>query len=484
MKPTIKPFVPYLAAFMAWLVVISLASAVTVRLDLSPGRTYTLAKSTDKIVRSLKDIVTITFYVSGNIPSRLTTLRNEVQSMLAEYKRMGGKKIVIKTIDPQASEETKKDAREAGLAEIRFSQVERDAYQLTSAYFGLTVAYGDKKEVVPQLTDPANLEYTITAAIYKLTKDSAEIIGLAGANPDTDPKSDPYLILKQILYRQYVMEPVAGNSVLSRFSTILIFDDGSVPFDAALVKKLRDYAGKGGKLVIFTDGVRVSDTLQTAAPADTFSPLFGDWGISPEPNLVYTTNAELVQFANTTERFLSGYAPWVKTNAFNKKTPYFSNVISLTFPWTSSVLIQKKGNITTDILVASSPQSWTQKEPFKLMPQDITVPQKNIFRAYPLIVRARNSANGTLAVIPSSRFIKQTFLNQGAGNFEFVFNLVNDLSSGGALSGIRSRNLNLLPLPAMAQQARDIFKIGVIGIPSLLFILWSGLRLRKRSIRR
>ncbi len=83
-------------------------------------------------------------------------------------------------------------------------------------------------------------------------------------------------------------------------------------------------------------------------------------------------------------------------------------------------------------------------------------------------------------VIPSARFVQDNFLGR-SGNLEFIVNLVNEFASDGALSGIRSRAIAALPIPALDPNTKDIYKwANVLVLPALLGA-WGVLRLKKRG---
>src|SRR5207248_1542456 len=94
---------------------------------------------------------------------------------------------------------------------------------------------------------------------------------------------------------------------------------------------------------------------------------------------------------------------------------------------------------------------------------------------------AINKNGGHLVVIPSSRFALDQFLSRSSNNSEFVVNVLNDLASGGALTGIHLRAVNFYPIPDLPANVKDIFKyLNILLLPALfgLYGLW---RLTKRK---
>jgi hypothetical protein len=172
----------------------------------------------------------------------------------------------------------------------------------------------------------------------------------------------------------------------------------------------------------------------------------------------------------------------VKTNVFNQGAGYFSNFNQLSFPWVSSLSFEKVDGVEIRRLVYTGNRSWTQKEgSIFLNPQTIPQPNEKDFRQYTIIAEARNKKNGQILVVPSSRFIGERYLSKTSGNVNFVINALNDLASGGALSGIRQRTVLFYPLPEMSESQKEIFKYLNIFLLPGIFVLCGAFRLVKRK---
>jgi ABC-type uncharacterized transport system involved in gliding motility auxiliary subunit len=91
-----------------------------------------------------------------------------------------------------------------------------------------------------------------------------------------------------------------------------------------------------------------------------------------------------------------------------------------------------------------------------------------------------NKNGAMVVVIPSSRFIKERFLNQQAGNLDFVLNILNEAAAGGALSGIQRRAVSFYLLPPLSEQQKDLAKYLNIFLLPLLLVIVGGVRLAKR----
>ncbi|MBI4008773.1 GldG family protein [Candidatus Roizmanbacteria bacterium] len=461
-------------------------SSLSFRLDTSYGKAYTLSNSTKKILRNLDDLVTIKFFASSDLPTRLLPLKTDVVDLLNEYKKDGRGKIQMKILDPKKDQEAANDAKESGVPEIQFSQLEQNKYAVTASFFGIVLAYGEKKEVLPQVTDLENLEYNLTASIYKLVKKELVKIGMVGFTDSFDPKDDKIATLKKILSQQFDIEYLdistqsASKTINNSIKTVVVFDREEKGYDDHELKLLKDYLDKKGKAIFIANGVSVSESLTTSSTNHNLFSLLRDFGINLEKNLVLSTSAELVNFGNEQVSLVAPYPFWIRTNNFNQATSYFSNLTQLTYPWVSSIKLEKKKGIETKELVKTNKQSWEQKDNFTLNPQAITQPKDNELKEFLIAAESAKEGKGKIVVIPSSRFVLEQFMGRTSDNLEFVLNILNDLASGGALSGIRSRAVSFYPVPEIPNNQKDIFKYANILFLPALFSIIGAFRLLKR----
>lgn len=480
-KPSIVLF-----SFIAFVLINFLSAFLPLRLDFSKGQANTLSKSTKKIITHLDDVINIKFFVSSNLPTRLLPIKTEVVEILNEYQKNSRGKIIVKIIDPKRDEDSMNETNQYGVPELQFSQLEKDKYAVSTAFFGIGVAYGNKKEVIPQVAEPENLEFNLTSLIYKLTLKDVIKIGLIGDQIDSlSTPQDIVSIFKKLASQQFSLESITLSDEAKEISQdikTLIIIDNQIPYTDQQLSLLKNYLKNGGKAIFFIDGVFVDENLSVNKSNNNLLPLLADYGIKINDNLLLSTSAELVNFGNQMMQFLTPYPFWLKTNNFNTKTAYFANINQLTFPWTSSITLTNKKDIELIELIKTSNKSWEQTESsgYNINPQTIPEPKVSDLKEFIIGAEAKIK-NSRLIVVGSSRLIQDQYLNQSSGNLEFVFNLLNDLASQGALTGIRSRAISYYPLPDLSEQQKNIFKYAnILGLP-ILFGLYGAIRLLRRK---
>jgi hypothetical protein len=60
-------------------------------------------------------------------------------------------------------------------------------------------------------------------------------------------------------------------------------------------------------------------------------------------------------------------------------------------------------------------------------------------------------------------------------------NIVSELAAGGSLSGIRQRDVSIVPLPSLGANERDLIKYTTIFLLPTLFAALGALRLYRRK---
>lgn len=480
-----KPLI-YLSAAVVFLILNFLASQLLpFRLDLSAGRAYSLSSSTEKILKNTKKPTMITFFVSSDLPTKLLPIRSDVVDVLNEYKRAGAGKVTVKVVDPKQNDKAMELAKKNNIPPLQFQQTEQDKYAVTSAYFGILLENNGKAEVIPQVTDLGGLEYNLTSAIYKLTRTDLPKIAIAGYNTSLFERS-PISVFEQVLGQQFgvyaVDLSVKDAQLQPNTKAIIVFDNRKKTYTTEEATQIENYIKKGGKVLVFMDGVWVGDKLDVSESKSGLFALTRAFGIEVNKDLLLSENAEVVNFGSGQISYYSAYPYWLKTSNFSSSS-LFSNVTQLSYPWTASVNDKKTGGVNATILVRTTQNSWRQTKDFTLNPQEIKNPQLTDLSVFAIAAQRKTNNNGEIIVIPSSRFVEDQFLSRSSNNLDFALNILNEFASQGALAGIRQRDAVILALPDLTTQAKDVFKFVNILLLPVLFACYGAWRITKRSRR-
>ena len=463
-----------------------LLTGVSLRIDLSQGQAYTLSPATKKLLGKMKEQVTIQFFASSNLPTRLQPLRSNVVDLLREYERQSGK-VQVKIVDPDKDTAAGQKAQSTGIPQLQFSQMEQDKFAVSKAYFGILVNQGDKKEIIPQVTEVESLEYNLTSAVYKLTRQELPKIGIIGDEVGLSLGQDPLSVVRQLLSKQFYVSALniatgsADEKISSSYKSLLVFDSPQKEYTDLDIKAINDYLNGGGTAILFANGLNITENLQIAPARHRFSDILKNYGIIIQENLLLSTSAELVNFGNDVVSFLTPYPFWLKTNVFNPSSSNFSNINQLTYPWVSSITVSKVQDVAVKELVKTTTQTWEQKSSFNLNPQEIKQPQEKDLKQYVITAEAEKKGGGHIVVVGSSRFLLDRYLSRDTNNLDFVLNVLSTMASGGELAGIHQRAVSFYPLPDLPQSQKDFFKYANILLLPALFAVYGAFRLIKRK---
>lgn len=457
------------------------------RLDLSRGKAYTLSQSTKKIIQKNDKKIEITFFVTSDLPTQMLPLKTDVTDLLKEYEKQG-KNIRVTIVDPKKDQSAMQKIQKFGIPQVQFSQLQQDQYAVTASYFGIGIQADTEIDSIPQVVDVESLEYNLTSSIYTLTRKDIPKIGIIGYSAQLDPSQDPIGGFKEILNKQFLVEPITlatesgKTSIDSSYKAVIVFNEQNTIYSSFELDILKSYLDKKGKVLFFVDGVWVDESLIGLPAQHNADILFEEYGMKVEKNLVLSSSAEVVNFGNDLVSMYTAYPFWLKTGIFAPQATYFSNIYQLTFPWTSSLTLQKKNGYEVKELVKTTEQSWQQKDAFMLNPQQISPPQEKDLKQFIIAAESTNKNGGKLVVIPSSRFLLNRFYAKQSGNFNLGLNIMSDLASEGALSGIRQRAVNIYQLPPnLTEQSKNIFKyLNIFLLPSL-FAIYGAYRIMKRK---
>lgn len=467
-----------------FVIVLVLLFQFPLRLDFSKNKAYSLSHSTKKIVSKIHTPLTITLYISSDIPSRIEPLRRDVVDFLNEYVQVSANKIRLVQKDPAKDNKAKKEAILAGLPQLQFSEIEADQYKVSSSFFGLSIDNGREMVVIPQVINTTTLENDITASIFRMERTTPQKIALINFSSLLDPRQDTFSSLKRSLEKQFVTveTPLATSSPtldVQNHKAAIIVVDGQNPITTGQQTILSQYLTNGGSLIMFVDGVIVADDLEVTPVNHHIAGFLEKYGVLINNDLVLSESAQNANFASGLGAFVVKYPFWVMTNNFEKESVDFSNVNQLVFPWASSLKINNSKG--AKILLRSSPNSWRQENNFSLIPNTIVKPQKKDFTSHVLMSETQVGEKGNFLVISTSRFARDQYLSQDVGNIEFMINVLNRYVAGGALSGVRSRASITSPLKSVTQEQKNILRFFIVGAFPAILAIYGALRLYRRN---
>lgn len=367
-----------------------LASVVHTRIDLTQEKRYTLSPATKKLIKGLHDPVTVTVFLSGDMPAGFKKLSNSTSEMLQEFKELGGSNIHFKFEKPgEGLSDTAKEKLQLHLdslglkpTNIKVKAKAGEAQEERLVYPGALVKYHDREVAVDLLQGQdmtggmqslnnaeALLEYKMARSIQKITADTVPAIGYLVTN-ENQLNYNVFDLVDRTLRQEYRFGfvPIDSVPVIPTVFDALVIVKPITPFTEKQKLKIDQYVMQGGKVfwlidklyaemdslmrshsdfvaydrnlniddLLFKYGVRINGDLVQDLQCDKIPLVVGNYGNQPQMQLVPWP-----------------YFPTLSSYSGHPIAKNLDNVLSL-FPNSIDTV---KNNIKKTVLLASSERS-------------------------------------------------------------------------------------------------------------------------------
>lgn len=466
--------------------------------DLTETEEFTLAPSTKRILKELDDIVSIKVYFSKKLPPHLMSLRRQVYDLLEEYKSYGKGNIHIEYVDPGEDPNLARRVRFLGIPQLQVNIIEKDQVQVANIYLGMAVMYSDKKGVIPMVDSIETLEYDLTSTILKVTRDQPKTVGLLMEYGPHSVDKD-YSLIREALEKQYRVIEVhlkEEKKIPDTIDTLVIA--GCKEIDDEAKFGIDQFLMRGGRIVFLIDPMEIRvGTLQATKIDFHLDDMLEGYGIKVNHDLVLDRVHVMASFSSGFIRFHTPYPFWPKVLEpnFAQDQPMVSKLESLVLPWTSSLeASQKEGDSVKVITLAkTTPYAWRQKEYFDLSPRQDYRAMASNHGTFSLAMLAsgrfksfyrdkdvpgtkgkagnilKESPETHIVVLGNSNFIADWFISDFQENMVFFLNVIDWLTLGEELIGIRSRGVTDRPLIELTDKQKAVIKfLNIFAVPALV----------------
>jgi len=463
--------------FVAGLAAINLLPP-TLQLDLTEDRLYTLSEETFSVLNAIDEPVTLTLYFSDQESAALPGLRSyaaRVRDMLKRFSIAADGQLEIRFIDPLPFTDAEDEAAAYGLETISMGAADR-------VYFGISgVNAADDLEVISFLdpTRDAFLEYDLASLVYRLSSMSGAdrpLIGLLGAlaiegGADRqlgviNPPLAVYTALTELFRVQRLADDVTNIS--ADFDALMILQPGAM--NEATQLAVEQYLFAGGKALILIDPL--TETYDSSA-----FPLLEAYGVSMSEAVILDYKYGLRIDAGNGELINFAAIPGLRDDALNSKDPATANLQSINLGYAGELQLSEDSVLTMTPLLTSSaetallPAGNTNllQNPQSLM--SYSGEQRNRVLAMRLSGSPATAFPDTaalqrpvrplqLVVVADTDLLNDRYWIQNgtavfANNGDFVVNLVDDMTAGSALTGMRGRGTFNRPFSRLDDMRRE-----------------------------
>jgi ABC-2 type transport system permease protein len=472
------------------------------RVDLTQNRRYTIADSTRAILGSLDDIVTIKVYLSRTLPPYARSISDQVRDMLDEYRVYADGMLTIEYIDPADDPALQRSLQFMGIPQLQLNIIERDRAAIANVYMGLAVLYGDKKEIIPTLTEMERFEYDLTGKILRITRGQDQTIGFLSGHGEPDLRKG-LRAANQLLNQQFFTRtvPTADGELIdpAQVAALVICSPRKLTERDLFI--IDQYIMSGGRAMFLIDGIALDDRMQAATADQPLEGLLAHYGVRVLPQLVLDPVNVTAGFESGMYRVMLPYPFWVRVvrSTDTPGHPISSGIESMVMPWVSPLVLSDNATAAVNILAQSSSSAWVQQDSFDLNPnqdfsarmqqtgtRNLSMALSGNFQSYfagrdaplpgdagsaktPAIIE--QSPDTRIIIAGTSRFITDEFPEEFEGNRTFFLNAIDWLTIGDELIGIRSREAGERPLKLMSEQAKLMVRIiNLAAVPLLVIV--------------
>ena len=272
------------------------------RADMTAEGLYTLSKGSKAVLAKLDADVTLKYYVSSSaadMPMALKTYASQVESLLKEYERASGGRLVLEAYDPKPDSDAEEWAQRYGIEPQTANPFG------SPVYFGVVAVCGDREETLARLSPrtESTLEYDLTRLVTRVAWPERPVVGLMTSLKDVlGGEMNPMMMQMgqrppqgwaafTELAKDYDVRAVAPDAekIDDDVKTLVLLHARDLP-DKTLYA-IDQFVLRGGRLVACVDPFSVKDLLaarqgqnpmmmsQGGDGPSTLGKLFEAWGV-------------------------------------------------------------------------------------------------------------------------------------------------------------------------------------------------------------
>ena len=465
------------------------------RLDLTPGKVYTLSPPTADLLRGLDDLVTIKVFQSAELPAQLAPVSRDVDDLLRDLDATGGANVNLVRANPDEDPDAQEEAGMLGIRPVPFQVLADDEVSYQERYFALAIQYAGESQIVPFIRQTADLEYRLASMIRALTRAERPTIGILTGHGELSLDAGLRIARGRLALEYDLMEFRVDSTTAAVPDSIdiLLVAGGRTPLEPAAGEILSRFVDEGGSLFILKSGVTADMQARYAGP--TFDPaldsLLQARGLGIVPSMAFDLALhEQVQVPSQSGAFIVGYPLWTLAQPASEHV-IVDGVANVPVRFGSPLLVEvEDSTLVTPLLTTSevggrlatplsidAMQEWeTLIAPGgQISEEDVTM--ETLALAY------TQPGGGRIVLAGSSSLIHDETLQQsmsGLAGMIFFQNAIDWLAQDEALISIRSKDRAPPTLLFPNEWLPDLTRYGnLAGVP-LLFVLVGVLRLARR----
>ncbi|UCG28706.1 MAG: gliding motility-associated ABC transporter substrate-binding protein GldG [Bacteroidales bacterium] len=298
-----------------------LSSLISIRLDLTSEKRYSLSPATKEILRKLEHELYIQVYLDGDMPIGFKKMRTSITDMLEEFRVYSRKKMDFEFIDPSENQDPEvrneifMELAGKGLKPTNVQVTEKDGGTSQKILFpGLILNYNTMEMAVNLLkNNPAlpaeqnlnnsveSLEYELISSIKNVSADTIFKVAFIEGHGELDEYQVADITMELARYYNIDRGVIGGKTgILDEYAAIVVAKPRE-PISEADKFVIDQYIMNGGKVLWLVEEVSVNwDSLvYTTSTVGMYSPLniedqLFKYGVRINPILIKDINCTLI----------------------------------------------------------------------------------------------------------------------------------------------------------------------------------------------
>ncbi|MDX1449898.1 MAG: Gldg family protein, partial [Acidimicrobiia bacterium] len=285
------------------------------RLDLTPGKAYTLSSATRTMLREVDDLVTLRLFVSDELPPEVALLRRDIDDLLRDYRNAGGDNLRLVIADPSEDPDLEEEARALGIPPVQFNVVGESQFTVRDGYMGLAVQYADQTETIPFIRQTDDLEYRISSLIRQMTDTSQAVVGYYVDPGEQSMPGTAFNAFRRMIGETYEVRNIDldADTIFPADMTVAVFVGSPDSLTAGQESQLRAFLDRGGSVFVAASGMRLSQQQFAMARPVGLNSVLEAYGVTIGDDMVYDLiSNEMVATRSQFGQLLRQYPLWIR----------------------------------------------------------------------------------------------------------------------------------------------------------------------------
>ncbi len=374
--------------------ILGFTNILNFRLDLTKEKRYSLSENTEKVLKSVKEPLTVEVYLEGDFPASFKQLQGETKFLLEEFSRINPK-ISYKFIDPIKTKMPQDTLMAMGMLPSVLPDIKDGKVSQIVLYPYAVLKYKNTGASIPLVVEQQgidaaeqlnrsieNLEYNFISNIKSLAQDQKKNIGILINQDELSP--DEFSSFMQMALESYRAFPIIPKNTVEltaedmpnlRRTSALVIAKPRKSFTDGEKLILDQYIMNGGKTLWMIDAVNAEmDTLMRskkimAYPTDTnLNDFFFNYGIRINPALVKDVKKFALLRLVTGEvsgnaQYMSLPWPYFPLGINENGNALTKNINPVKFQFPTSIDTLSRPGIKTNVLYESSEKTLLKQVP-------------------------------------------------------------------------------------------------------------------------